>query len=158
MNTYAYQSDGTVTIVNNNFTISTDQFEASKRIAAAEFGDKTFCLLIILTIIWSSRNKDESENKDNIEKRSESRSPFRMIVVSSIGTILTNVHSILYQENIWANKIRLSVAIILVVTLCNYMFGICAHNFSREAINNRKAKKEYENKELTRELKDKAVE
>ena len=106
---------------------------ACERIAHAEFGDKTFCLLIILTMLWCSWHKDDHNNEtESIHKDDPSKNPARLILASTIGTIFVNIKSILWQENIWANEVRLFVAIILVVTLLNYMFSVCSQTLNKQ--------------------------
>lgn len=78
------------------FPLSDDFKEASLRIAEAEFGDKTFLLLIILTVVWSSWNKDDYKNNDKSSETDPSKNPARMILASSLGITFINVKSLLF--------------------------------------------------------------
>lgn len=95
--------------------LSNDLKEAIQRIAKAEMYDKTWILLIIVTVCWSTRQSDDEVK----------RNPLRIIVPATVGMILINIKSLVAQKNIWVNEVRLFVCIVLVCVLTNYMYSIC---------------------------------
>ena len=52
--------------------LSTNLLEAFKEIVKAEFGDKTFCLILIFTMSWTSWNSPSPTDKIEIKKSDNS--------------------------------------------------------------------------------------
>ena len=129
--------------------LSSDFWDASMRIAQAEFGDKTFLLLVTLTIAWAKWHNDDevhdhADNEDDVgnQKRiyvnegDHGKShghivgyhvnPLRILAASTAGVVIVNVKSIVWQSGVYANEVRLFVSFVLVVVLANYMYTICS--------------------------------
>lgn len=120
MTKYSYtqvKQDGlNKTIAHPTPVLSTNIKDAAIRIARAQMFDKTFLLLILLTISWSTWHYDdakhEKEHKDEITGDTDriitegkgklhghivgySTNPIRIFIPSTAGAILINIKSIL---------------------------------------------------------------
>lgn len=109
--------------------------------------DKTFLLLIIFSVAWSTWHLDDKvhAHKDQVDEITGevdrivrdadgkahahivgyTTNPLRIYIPSTLGAIFINFKSILHQDNIWVNEVRLFVAIVLILVLVNYMYSIC---------------------------------
>lgn len=119
---------------------SSNLWDASLAIARAELGDKTFLLVIIFTIMWSPWHLGYVFNKEDEKGKHKQfhlhrthmhthidltqMNPIKIIIYTSIGQIYINVKSLWFQHDIYANEVRLIVAVLLCVFLVFYMYDI----------------------------------
>jgi len=127
--------------------LSTNLPEAVWRIGRAQLFDKTFLLLVTLSLAWSTWHYDDKEHAHKAQADDTTgevprvvtdgsgnshahivgytTNPIRIFVAGTLGAVFINVRSILGQYNIWVNEVRLFVAGVLILVLTNYMYSIC---------------------------------
>ena len=119
--------------------LSTSVWDATLAVARSELGDKTFLLMIIFTIMWSPWHLGYIYSKEADAKHKQVHShmyhmhshidltqinPIKIIIYTSCGQIYVNVKSLLIQKAIFANEVRLVVAVVLCMFLVYYMYDV----------------------------------
>lgn len=66
-----------------------------------------------------------NDHECEVHKKNVTINPLRIYVTATLGIVVANVMSIIFQKNIYANETRLLVAIFIVLFLLYYMYSIC---------------------------------
>lgn len=106
--------------------LSNDFWKCFKEICWAEFGDKTFCLIIIFTLSWCNTNYDKD---DMLTKDLHFHvNPVSVGLAALLSKIMMVFLTIFRQRNVYENSSRFVVSTACVVMLLYYMYSLCNHN------------------------------
>ena len=112
--------------------LSDDVYSVIKEVIAAEFKDKTFCLIIIFTLSWTnwraknfSRIHYHPDGKVHYVEKQYSVHPIRVLLDALIGVCLITLYNVFQQTNLYENASKLICSMLLVSFLVFYMYSLC---------------------------------
>jgi len=117
----------------DDLELSTDIYSVIVEIIGAEFMDKTFCLIAIFTISWTSWRVHETKKTHYhadgtvhvIEDDDYSINPIRIFLAACFGTCFMTLINVWVVQDLYENLSKLITSMLLVAMLIFYMYKLC---------------------------------